>query len=375
MQITFLIGNGFDIGIGLKTRYEDFYEKYCSVIESDNDNIRNFKKMLQRRELEHEIIDWADFEIAFGNHSEDFKIEEKELYIERFEDFVSNFNTYLENEETAVEYTDEKAIAQKMETAITTCYYIRRKDKEEIEEIYKRFTDPQIYNFVSFNYTRSVDNCASILANSLKSDGKKRVGKIAHIHGYIDQNMIMGVNDASQITNPDFAKDIDVVSEISKPQQNLDARTEYENEVESIINNSHIICIYGMSIGATDKKWWNIISKWLAKSDLRTLVILKYEIRYDKRFPFTQRKIINRIVNNFLSYSDLPDNKKDDIKKRIYVGCNHNIFSMDLRKKDIIKPDGNTIEHIKLLEKKIDKKVSNEDALVLNVSSTTDIKK
>lgn len=44
MQITFLIGNGFDIGIGLKTRYEDFYKEYCIIRENDNDNIKNFKK-------------------------------------------------------------------------------------------------------------------------------------------------------------------------------------------------------------------------------------------------------------------------------------------------------------------------------------------
>lgn len=29
MNITFLMGNGFDIGIGMPTQYEDFYEEYC----------------------------------------------------------------------------------------------------------------------------------------------------------------------------------------------------------------------------------------------------------------------------------------------------------------------------------------------------------
>lgn len=30
MQVTFLIGNGFDLGIGLKTAYSDFYRVYCA---------------------------------------------------------------------------------------------------------------------------------------------------------------------------------------------------------------------------------------------------------------------------------------------------------------------------------------------------------
>ena len=41
MIITFLVGNGFDLACGLKTKYTDVYEKYC-VTESSNENIKNF---------------------------------------------------------------------------------------------------------------------------------------------------------------------------------------------------------------------------------------------------------------------------------------------------------------------------------------------
>lgn len=373
MQITFLIGNGFDIGIGLKTRYEDFYKKYCVVTEDDNDNIRSYKEMLQKRDSEEmlKIIDWADFEIAFGQHSEEFKIEEKELYIERFEDFVSKFNAYLEAEEAAIDYTDENAIAETMKTAVTTYFHVRDGDKAEIEKTYNSIGDNRYYNFISFNYTRSIDTCARILEKKLVNDGKRNVGKIAHIHGYIDLNMIMGVNDASQITNPDFAQDPDVISEIVKPQQNIDARTRYENEVISIINSSHIICVYGMSIGATDKKWWNIISKWLTGNTSRRLVILKYDKRYNSRFIYTQRRITNNIVDRFLSYSDLSDDKKEEIKSRIYIGANHNVFSMNLRKENTAESDGNIVERVEALEEALDKKISVDDVLVLNGGTAT----
>ena len=368
MNITFLVGNGFDIGIGLKTQYEDFYKEYCVVTKDDNKNIQEFKKMLQKRDTDEllKIIDWADFEIAFGKHSEEFKIEEKELYIERFEDFVSKFNTYLETEENAADYTDENKIAETMKTAVTTYFHVRDRDKAEIQETYNKITDKRVYNIVSFNYTRSIDNCARILSNKLKSDNNRAVGRIAHIHGYIDFNMIMGVNDASQITNTDFANDIDVSSEIVKPQQNTDARTRYENEVISIINDSHTICIYGMSIGATDKKWWNIISKWLSGHPLRRLVILKYDKNYNSRFTYTQRKFTNDIVDKFLSYSDLEDDKKTEIKNRIYVGGNHNVFSMNLRKEDNSEQNDNIVERVEVLEEEISKKISVDDVLVLN---------
>lgn len=30
MNITFLIGNGFDVGMGMKSRFSDFFPKYCA---------------------------------------------------------------------------------------------------------------------------------------------------------------------------------------------------------------------------------------------------------------------------------------------------------------------------------------------------------
>lgn len=339
MNITFLIGNGFDIGIGLKTRYEDFYQKYCNITNQDNDNIKAFKEMLKERNSEEncKIIDWADFETAFGQHSSDFSIEEKEIYLERFEDFISKFNAYLEEEEAVTDYSNEALISETMKNGVTQYFHIREGDKAEIQKIYNS-TSTRVYNFISFNYTRTIDNCVKVLSKTLESEKNRAVGTVAHIHGYIDKNMIMGVNDPSQITNKHFATDNDIVQEIVKPQQNIDARTRYENEVGSIINSSDIICIYGMSIGATDKKWWNIISKWLSGNTSRRLVILTYDKNYNARFPHTQRRITNKAVDTFLSYSELSDDEKTKISSRIYVGCNHNVFSMELRKKEQCHP-------------------------------------
>ena len=36
MNITFLMGNGFDVGLGLKTQYKDFYEYFIEKAPEDN---------------------------------------------------------------------------------------------------------------------------------------------------------------------------------------------------------------------------------------------------------------------------------------------------------------------------------------------------
>ena len=276
MNITFLIGNGLDLGLGLKTQYEDFYDSYCKNTDGDNENIIAFKSLLAswNKNKETKIIDWSDFERAFGQHSIDFTIEQKNLYLERFEDFVYKFNEYLEKEEGTLEYQDVETIAKTMKNAVSQYYYVRKGDKHEIQEAVNHYNGKTTVNFVSFNYTHSVDKCATIFKESLKNDVSLGVGNIVHIHGYIDSNMIMGVNDASQITNPDFAKDNDILKEIVKPIQNTEIKSRYESMLIDVINASHIICIYGMSLGETDKKWWDMISKWLTANNLRHLLIL-----------------------------------------------------------------------------------------------------
>lgn len=350
MNITFLLGNGFDIGLGLNTGYESFYEEYAKLSKSDNDNIRSFKSMLSKRNLDDQkkIIDWADFEKAFGEHSQEFSILDKDLYIERFEDFVTNFNKYLENEEKRVDYSNIDLIAKTMNKAVATYYHIRSEDEETLQSIYNSADNNRSYNFISFNYTKTVDECAQILKHHLRSDSSKDVGKVLHIHGYIEENMIMGVNDPSQIINPVFANDQDIVREIVKPQQNSDIRSNYEKKVTEAINSSSIICIYGMSIGDTDKKWWAHIANWLAKSEKHALVILKYDTKYNKRFPFNQNKFIDSVTNKFLELSGLTEEAQSQIRSRIFVGMNHNVFTMQLCKK--IKQEKTLLEITKSID-------------------------
>ena len=145
--------------------------------------------------------------------------------------------------------------------------------------------------------------------------------------------MIVGVNDVSQIANPRFANDRDIISEIVKPVQNDEARTNYARKAKNIIDKSAIICIYGMSLGETDGFWWNYIADWLLKDKKRALVILRYEENYNKRFPFSQLKYVNPLIDRFLSFANMSEEIKEGIRDRIFVGINHNVFELDICKK------------------------------------------
>lgn len=332
MNITFLLGNGFDIGLGLKTGYESFFQQYCIIHEDDTENIKAFKQLLSQRHFDEvkRIINWADFEKAFGQHSLEFSEETKDQYIERFEHFVVEFNKYIEAQEARVDYSDASGIGKTMLNAIKTFSSIRAADKDVIDQVFQRGSSGRVYSFISFNYTRTVDNCVGFLQNELRRENGRSIGKVLHIHGYVDQTMIMGVNDEQQIANRAFSEDEHIVREIVKPRQNSDARTNYERQVARVINDSNIICIYGMSLGETDRMWWQLIANWLAKHTSNTLVILSYNKDYDERFTFSQRRVVDALLERFLSFSELSTEIKERISKQIFVGVNHNIFQMNL---------------------------------------------
>ena len=43
MSTVFLIGNGFDLSCGMKTRYSDMYKEYCKILPNDSSLIKKFK--------------------------------------------------------------------------------------------------------------------------------------------------------------------------------------------------------------------------------------------------------------------------------------------------------------------------------------------
>ena len=380
MNITFLFGNGFDIGLGMPTKFEDFYKVYCENQKENNKNIQEFKKVLKEwlnlPDEEKRVTDWADFEKTFGAHSLDFQVVEKQKYLERFRNFVDELNLYLEKVEKYTVFENTDAIVKVVNQAIENFKKIRRADAEEIDAFYRRFGGSKVYNFATFNYTTTVDFFYEALKVSLQNQNGKDAGRLVHVHGYIEEAMIVGVNDPSQISKPEFSADPEVIETLVKPQQNMISRTGHEKDLKTLIDNSNVICVYGMSIGDTDKLWWDYISKWLAVNDLRILVILQYDKKYNKRLPHVQSQYIKPVLEKFLSFSSLPDEKKQKITNRIFIDFNNSVFAMNafdvdkyekdkqLAKKESLANDEKTYnEPTELLDKYMDEHSATQEEI------------
>ena len=86
MDVVFLLGNGFDINIGMKTRYCDFYDYYFKQI-SLNNIIKTFKNNIKEN-----IEDWADLELKLGEYLENLQENEAILI---YNDLIKNLQKYM----------------------------------------------------------------------------------------------------------------------------------------------------------------------------------------------------------------------------------------------------------------------------------------
>ena len=74
MKISVLLGNGFDVSLGIKSSYGDFYKWYYDK-PSDIKHIQDFRNAIKEdilRDIPDDEKTWADFELGLGKYTENF---------------------------------------------------------------------------------------------------------------------------------------------------------------------------------------------------------------------------------------------------------------------------------------------------------------
>lgn len=348
MNITFLIGNGFDLNIGLKTTYSSFLKKYTVINKTDNDIIKLFKTSI----LKEEKL-WSNAEKAFGILTKEFK--EKEYTAEDYcvchEDFCIKLAEHLLSEEQKLNYTALNGTISKGFSNGIRNYKkgFREAELNNIISAENTFNGGITFNFINFNYTAVLGLCfeatrtkSGILGTRTfrGTTSSNQLGKILHVHGTVHKDMVLGVNDISQIEEPQLFEgyDEEYINEIIKQKTNEINEENSDSKAFDLLKTSDLIYIYGMSTGETDKLWWERICKLMSRNPNLHLIIHKYDAPEDGLIRRAFRLYVNETRKVFTSYSGLDDETRKNIEKRIHINKT-NIFS-DL--KDLIKNPANT---------------------------------
>ena len=85
-EITFFIGNGFDINVGLATRYSDFYKYF----------IEQFPDNMIALEIGKDYEYWSDLEVALGKYTSKITSDKEEDFWESEDILEQSLADYLE---------------------------------------------------------------------------------------------------------------------------------------------------------------------------------------------------------------------------------------------------------------------------------------
>lgn len=347
MNMLYLIGNGFDLNLGLPTRYSDFLEYYFKhaplnykATSQESRRIQEykdlFKKAIENNAGDHQ---WKDLEIALGIFASQFK--NPEHFIEFYTDINLSLINYLK-QIPRIDPTENDKINFFHDFIIPTSYLTAR-ERQEIQHEMLENKDSYI-NVVSFNYTPTFETLSkgvlekdSPYGPSYISDSLTYLG-VTHIHGSLEENSILlGVDNTKQIDNADFKNNEDVTDLLVKPQGNKNIGSLIDETCHGLISNADLICLFGLSLGATDQTWWEDIKERFISNSSVVLLYFHFDPHLIVKIPSdgsNKRKARAHIVKALGL-----EGAEQDYRDRIFVAVNSDIFSL------APKEDDTTVAH------------------------------
>lgn len=329
MNLLFVIGNGFDLQLGLPTSYHDFYQYYIKT-PSSSEAIARLKKIISSDQQ-----NWSDLELALGKITADYS--DADSFCEVYDDIQTELQRYLLKLD---ELMQAGTLAVNSNTGILSdCIaspeiHFSKEVRESIvsgyNEIFSIDKHSQIYiHILTFNYTHTIEY---LLPNPhLPSHIPKNnsvLSYLRHIHRDLSpsSSVWLGVDNDEQIQNESFQSNEDIRLRLIKPEILNEVSPFVFENITSTIFDADAICLFGVSLGDTDQTWVEKIGNKIANGTLTMLFAkvdaafktdnsrLVYQRRYKKAF-------IEKLKNLELSV--------DEKRLKLYVEINSSIFTKD----------------------------------------------
>lgn len=313
MNVTFMIGNGFDLNCGLRTSYINVYEGYCKT-ESTSNVIATFKKS-----IDGNYNTWADFELGMRDYMTNLDSEED--FLSCFYDFQEYMIDHIKGEE------------KRFSTLFDNTEKLYERACKEVENSYRLFYTGISRNidnkfsleiltskkaFICFNYTNTLD----ILL--------KKGEPVIHVHGTLTNDPIVGIdNEAQFLKNLKFIPSPRLKRAFIKPILNEACDTSRVSAARKAINEADVICIYGLSLGESDLTWKALITDWLTRSPEHHLFV--YDFKWS---TISHRTAAERFEHEdearacLLNKLEIDINEHNALTKQVHIPCGRNIFNV-----------------------------------------------
>ena len=231
-NIVFIIGNGFDLNLGLNSSYYEFVDWY---IKLDSNNDKSIQ--LLKGNIDVEEIKWGDLELKIGEYTNLY--DNYNEFYRAYCDMGEKLMLYLSVEENKYfEKTDiqKRAIAHGF---IDDILVFLTKNKLLYEGKIQ-------VDIITFNYTTILDSIGNIINDSedlkkILRDKNVSIRSLSHIR-YMEQMI--------------------------KPKRNEYLENADKDKSIELIHNADCVVVYGCSLGETDEFWNKQIKVFLGAKEV-----------------------------------------------------------------------------------------------------------
>lgn len=332
-SILFLIGNGFDLGLNMKTSYADVYETYVKT-PSKSEVIQNFKNELSKRKP---LDKWSDFEMGMADYAKTLS-NESEL-IECVRDFKSHMIEHLQAENDKMlslikSCDDAYKLYEELDQSFTKFYSsLTPNVKTKLNQIVGNINRAN-FNIITFNYTTVLDELIALKSQFVSHQmplaylwNISEIAKPLHIHGTLNQAVVLGVDNAKQLQNLTY--------KLSKRGSRAFIKTYFNQnyddgkvlQAKKLIAESSVICTYGFSMGESDKTWIDLLIEWLKDSPDHHLIIYQYD---QEKYPMSITDALmdteedkKKILSQYLKLTD------PNLLEQIHIPIGYDIFNFN----------------------------------------------
>ena len=240
--------------------------------------------------------------------------------------------------------------------------HFNRVTTNELRKFYLSLSGDDFYNVINFNYTNTIEKLAAFQGKRLPigidfSGRQAYLDSVHHIHQTLqDDEILVGVNDVSQIVNKKFHNNRLLCNMYVKPNTNALLGSGVNNDCEAIISSTDLFIIFGTSAGITDQRWWNLVCRKLMNSNVR---LIYFVYRTEKRphqnlyIDEMRREEISKLFEH--AGMDASSVLDDSILNKCYVSFSDTMFKMPVTyngriKQEITYKIGNAEATLKILD-------------------------
>lgn len=333
-----LVGNGFDISIGMETFAHNFIE--CFVQENLHSQ-NQFAKDLATRISADGIDTWADFERMIGQYSENFDLSSVGDYLGQKGALDDYLGDWLEKKGKAITEDFVRANASKCLSSLTRFRRdLPERQQDQIEQMIKNHpSEDWSLDILCFNYTDALLKMYQVLGGegtklgSFKPNRYSILGKFVFAHGSLEQReIITGVDNSSQIASSELSNLEEVKRVLIKEEieASVYQRTR-DVDALSLIKKANMLYVFGMSYGVTDERWWRAIDERM-RSDGSCLLFL-FSPEYSKFLsgsysPVGRALIVDQVIERFLASRGNAE-PNNEYRNRIIVVDSTLLFPVD----------------------------------------------